>query len=76
MLLTFSVEINNYIRRSNTGEESLKDVIKTVSDIELKYKNSKEQEFILKTQNDEVLGKVLDYCKFGWPKSINEDDEQ
>jgi len=22
-----------------------------------------------------VLGKVLEYCKFGWPKSINEDDE-
>ncbi|KAF0709348.1 Retrotransposable element Tf2 protein type 1 [Aphis craccivora] len=65
----------NYIR-SNTGEESLNDVIHTVSDIELKYKNSKEQEFILKTQNDEVLGKLLKYCKFGWLKSINEDGEQ
>ncbi|XP_050065155.1 uncharacterized protein LOC126554059 [Aphis gossypii] len=64
----------NYVRRSNTGEESLKDVIHTVSDIEIKYENSKEQEFIQKTQNDEVLGNVLEYCKYSWPKSIKEDD--
>jgi len=46
-----------------------------VSDIELKHKNSKEQEFIQKTQNDEMLGKVLEYCKSVWPKTTNEDGE-
>jgi len=35
----------NFIRRSNIGEESLKDVIHTASDIQLKYKNPKEQVF-------------------------------
>jgi len=44
-----------------------------VCDIELKYK--KEQEFIQKMQGDEVLGKVLEYCKSGWPKTINDDGE-
>jgi hypothetical protein len=63
----------NFIKRNNTGEESLTDVIHTVCDIELAYKNSKEQEFIQKTQDDEVLGRVLVYCKSGWPKTINED---
>ena len=65
----------NFIKRNNTGEESLTDVIHTVCDIKLAYKNSKEREFIQKTQDDELLGRVLVYCKSGWPKSINEDGE-
>ncbi|KAL4113759.1 hypothetical protein QTP88_017332 [Uroleucon formosanum] len=63
----------NFIKRNDSEEENMSDVIHTISKIQLNFKNNKESEFIEKTKNDEILEKVLTYCKEGWPKICKSD---
>lgn len=40
----------------------MSDVIHTISEIQINFKNGKEVEFVEKTKSDEVLTKVLQFC--------------
>jgi len=53
----------------------MSDVIHTISEIQLNLKKNKESEFIEETKNDEILAKVITYCKVGWPKVCKSDGE-
>jgi len=65
----------NFIKRNDREEDNMSDVIHTISEIQLNFKNNKESEFIEKTKNDEILTKVLTYCKEGWHKVCKSNGE-
>jgi len=65
----------HFIKRNDRDEDNMSDFIHTISEIQLNFKNNKECEFIEETKNDEILVKVLTYCKVGWPKVCKSDGE-
>jgi len=65
----------NFIKRNDREEVNMSNVIHTISEIQLHFKNNKESEFIEKTKYYEILAKVLTYCKEGWPKVCKTDGE-
>jgi len=64
----------NYVKREDKGYE-LSDVVHTLDEVEIQFKNDKENEFVECTKSDEVLGKVLEFVKKGWPKKCNSEGE-
>jgi len=43
--------------------------------MKIEFKNNKECEFLELTKKDEILGKVLEFVKKGWPKNCNSEGE-
>jgi len=53
----------------------MQDIVYTLSELEIKFENNKENEFRLATSNDEFLSQVCSYLKNGWPKKITSREE-
>lgn len=55
-----------FVNRINNSDGTLTDVIHTIIEIQINFTNGKESEFVEKTKCDEVLTKVIKYCKESW----------
>lgn len=53
----------------------MSDVIHAVNEIQIHFENSKEKVFIEETRKDENLNKIIEYCKNGWPKTVDHGGE-
>lgn len=55
----------NFIKRQESGEDAMTDVIHTICEVQVNFANSKLLEFVNQTKKDEVLRKVGEYCMNG-----------
>jgi len=60
----------NYKISIEKTDKTLNDIVHTVEEVRIDFKNNKEYEFKKGTLEDSVLGKVLQYLKIGWPNKI------
>lgn len=59
----------NFIVTKNTPNVDLEDIVHTVNEIELKFTDAKEKEFVSATRYDEVLNKVTHLIQHCLPKT-------
>uniref|UniRef100_A0A2S2NXG9 RNA-directed DNA polymerase n=1 Tax=Schizaphis graminum TaxID=13262 RepID=A0A2S2NXG9_SCHGA len=62
----------NFIQRVEMTEENLSDVVHTINEVEVKFKNNKIEQFREETNKDNNLSKILKYLDIGWPNKITE----
>lgn len=65
----------NFIQRNEESEEVLNDIVHTLSEVELEFKNNKQKEFIEATKSNEILSQICKYLSTGWPNKCNSGDE-
>lgn len=62
----------NYIQRVEITEENLNDVVHTINEVEIQFKNDRIERFREETNKDEHLSKILKYLNTGWPNKMIE----